>query len=156
MKFSPENLVIRKLTSEDLSGFSSLIHLFNHVFEEADPAIGSDANLQRLLCSDNFIAVAAILENEVIGGLTAYVLPMYYSDFPEVFLYDMAVHPAYQRLGIGKKLINGLKGWCLQNGVKDFFVLAHEEDIHAVEFYHAAGGKSEKVVNFLFQTPPNY
>jgi hypothetical protein len=30
--------------------------------------------------------------------------------------------------------------------------MAHEEDEHAVEFYRATGGKSEKVVNFLYET----
>jgi hypothetical protein len=28
--------------------------------------------------------------------------------------------------------------------------MAHEEDEHAIEFYHATGGKSEKVVNFVY------
>ena len=37
-----------------------------------------------------------------------------------------------------------------KNGINEFFVLAHEEDEHAVEFYHSTGGKSEKVVNFLY------
>jgi hypothetical protein len=30
--------------------------------------------------------------------------------------------------------------------------MAHEEDEHAIEFYRSTGGKSEKVVNFLYQT----
>jgi hypothetical protein len=29
--------------------------------------------------------------------------------------------------------------------------MAHEEDEYAIEFYRAAGGKSEKVVNFVYR-----
>ena len=29
--------------------------------------------------------------------------------------------------------------------------MAHEEDKHAIEFYRVTGGKSENVVNFLYE-----
>jgi len=151
MDFNAEKLEVRQLTKEDVSVFSSLIKMFNMVFEEVEPAISSEANLLRLLNNNNFVAMAAISENEVVGGLTAFELPMYYSDSSEVFLYDMAVKPEFQRIGIGKSLIRSLKEYCIRHGVKEFFVLAHEEDESAVEFYHSTGGKSEKVVNFLYE-----
>ena len=143
------SIEIKRLTKEDLSDFTALINLFNLVFEEESKS-GSEANSLRLLNSDGFIALAAIAENEVVGGLTAYELPMYYSDSSEIFLYDLAVKPDYQRKGIGKDLLHSLKEYCIENGIKDFFVMAHEEDKYAIEFYHATGGKSEKVVNFVY------
>ena len=141
---------IKQLTKEDLSIFNSLIDLFNIVFEE-ELKIRDETHLLRLLDSRDFIAMVAISENEVLGGLTAYELPMVYSDYSEVFLYDLAVKPEYQRMGIGKGLIQSLKEHCIKNGIKEFFVLAHEEDEHAIEFYRSTGGKSEKVVNFLYE-----
>ena len=104
----------------------------------------------KLLSNTNFIAIAAFRENEIVGGLTAYELSMYYSDNSEIFLYDLAVKPEYQRMGIGKRLIHHLREYCVKNGIDEFFVLAHAEDEHAVEFYRSTGGKSEKVVNFLY------
>src|SRR4026209_1719560 len=148
------SIEIKRLTKEDLSDFTSLINLFNLVFEE-ESKIGSEANSLRLLNNDGFIAIVAIAENEVVGGLTAYELPMYYSDSSEIFLYDLAVKPEYQRKGIGKGLIQSLKAHCLQQGIKVFFVMAHEEDEHAIEFYRSTGGKSENVVNFLYNTAPD-
>ena len=142
---------IRQLTNDDLSTFTSLIHLFNMVFEEENSTIGSDANSLRLLNDKRFIVLVALVENEVVGGLTAYELPMYYADYSELFLYDLAVKPEYQRMGIGKGLIQSLKEYCSKNGIREFFVMAHEEDEHAIEFYHAIGGKSEKVVNFVYE-----
>ena len=141
----------KRLKKEDLLIFNSLISLFNLVFEEENPTIGSEANSLRLLDNERFIAIVALAENEIAGGLTAYELPMYYSDSSEIFLYDMAVKPEYQRMGIGKGLIQRLKEYCIKNGIQDFFVMAHEEDEHAIEFYRATGGKAEKVVNFVYE-----
>lgn len=151
MDFHAEKLEVRKLAPEDLSAFHLLIQLFNEVFEEDEPAISSQTNLLKLLSNDNFVAIAAFYGNEIVGGLTAYELQMYYSENSEIFLYDLAVKPEYQRLGIGKKLLHQLKEYCVKNGILEFFVLAHEEDEHAVEFYRSTGGASENVVNFIYK-----
>jgi aminoglycoside 3-N-acetyltransferase I len=152
MNGEPKPIEIKRLNESDLQFFKSLIDLFNIVFEEDRSNIGNDANLSGLLGNAQFIVMAALAEQEVIGGLTAYELPMYYADHSEVFVYDLAVKPEYQRMGIGKELIRSLKADCSRKGVREFFVLAHEEDEHAIEFYHSTGGKSERVVNFLYET----
>jgi len=150
MDLNVDQIEVKKLTQEDLSVFKSLIQLFNIVFEEDETAVGSEMKLFELLSNNSFVAMAAFHENEIVGGLTAYELPLYYSDNSEIFLYDLAVKPEYQRMGIGKSLIRNLREYCLQNGINEFFVFAHEEDAHAVEFYRSTGGKSERVVNFLY------
>ena len=152
MNGEPKPIEINRLNESDLQFFKSLIDLFNIAFEEDRSNIGNDANLSGLLGNAQFIVMAALAEQEVIGGLTAYELPMYYADHSEVFVYDLAVKPEYQRMGIGKELIRSLKADCSRKGVREFFVLAHEEDEHAIEFYHSTGGKSERVVNFLYET----
>ena len=151
MNFSAEKLEVRKLAPEDVPAFNLLIHLFNEVFEEDEPAVSSETNLFKLLSNTHFVALAAFYENEIVGGLTAYELPMYYLENSEMFLYDLAVKPEYQRMGIGKRLLHRLNEYCVKNGIFEFFVLAHEEDQHAVEFYRSTGGKSENVVNFLYK-----
>lgn len=145
------SIEIKHLTKENISEFTSLIHLFNTVFEE-ESKIGSEANSLRLLKDKAFVALVAVDGDTVVGGLTAYELPMYYSDSSEIFLYDLAVGSDHQRMGIGKQLLHRLREHCLANGIKTFFVMAHEEDIHAIEFYQATGGKGEKVVNFLYES----
>jgi aminoglycoside 3-N-acetyltransferase I len=152
MHQNAKSVEFRQLAAEDLSTFHLLIDLFNLVFEEENPTVGSEAGLLRLLNRNDFIVIVAIDENKVVGGLTAYELPMYYSDSSEIFLYDLAVQPEYQRMGVGKGLLQSLKKHCLEHGIKEFFVMAHEEDEHAIEFYHATGGKNEKVVNFVYDT----
>ena len=155
MVFDPKKLEVRKLTPEDVSAFCSLVHLFNTVFEEDETTIGTEANLLKLLSNDHFVAMAAFYESEIAGGLTAYELPMYHSDHSEIFLYDLAVKPEFQRIGVGKRLIQNLKEYCVNNGINEFFVLAHEEDEHALEFYRSTGGKSEKIINFVYAVAEN-
>jgi len=150
MKSETYSFPIKRLTKEHVADFEALVNLFNDVFEE-ESKIGGRAYLLKLLSRENFIALAAFAENEVVGGLTAYELPMYYSDSSEIFLYDLAVKSEYQRRGVGKGLIQRLKAHCIRQGIKEFFVMAHEEDQHAVEFYRSTGGKSEKVINFLYE-----
>jgi aminoglycoside 3-N-acetyltransferase I len=142
---------IRKLASQDLAEFRSLIDLFNQVFEEMQPVAASDSHLQRLLSSRAFIALAAFFENEVVGGLTAYELPMYQTESSEILVYDLAVRPDFQRKGIGQGLIRHLKEYCSRQGIQEFFVLVHEEDEHAIEFYRATGGQGERVINFVYE-----
>jgi len=150
MKPDLSSFQVKRLTKEHLADFQALIHLFNEVFEE-ETKIGSGPHLLNLLSSRNFIVLAALINNEVVGGLTAYELPMVYSDASEIFLYDLAVKAEHQRKGIGKGLLQALKDHCTKNEIKEFFVMAHEEDQHAVEFYRSTGGKGEKVINFLYE-----
>jgi aminoglycoside 3-N-acetyltransferase I len=152
MKINTEDVDIKKLTKSDLSTFIQLIDLFNKTFHNEIHDFGNDAYLTSIINKNDFVAIVAILENEVIGGLTAYELPMYYSKYSEILLYDLAVKEQYQRLGIGKRLLLSLKDYCKTNGIKEFFVLASEEDQHAIAFYHSTGGRSEKVVNFIYGT----
>jgi aminoglycoside 3-N-acetyltransferase I len=150
MKPDLSSFQVKRLTKEYLADFQALIHLFNEVFEE-ESKMGSEAHLLNLLSSRNFIVLVALIKDEVVGGLTAYELPMYYSDGSEIFLYDLAVKAEHQRKGIGKGLLQALKDHGMKNEIKGFFVMAHAEDEHAIEFYRSTGGKGEKVINFVYE-----
>lgn len=143
-------LQIKKLGADDLVLFQKLIQLFQEVFEMGDSLTPNETALKSLLSKTSFIAYAAVYENEVAGGLTAYELPMYYSGTSEVYIYDIAVKPEFQRKGAGRELLSALKQYCSLNGIKEMFVEAHEEDQHAVEFYHSTGGQAERVIHFNY------
>lgn len=146
---------IKRLGKNDIALFRELIQLFQEVFEMEGTLEFDESYLSQLLDNDNFIAYAAISDDTIAGGLTAYVLPMYYSQSAEAYIYDIAVSPAFQRMEIGRQLMNSLTLHCKQNDIKVIFVEAHEEDTHAIDFYHSAGGKAEKVVHFNFEITPD-
>jgi aminoglycoside 3-N-acetyltransferase I len=141
---------IRKLTNQDISAFKALLLLFNQAFEE-ERDLSTTEHLSALLNNRQFVVMAAFSGEEILGGLTAYELPLYYENKAEIFLYDMAVHPEHQRKGVGKQLLGFLKAYCAKNKISTFFVLAHEEDVHALKFYKSTGGEREQVANFIYE-----
>jgi len=50
--------------------------------------------------------VAAIDGDEIVGGVTAHELGVTRSEDDELFIYDLAVRPAVQRRGIGRRLLS--------------------------------------------------
>ena len=141
---------IKRLGTPDLLIAQQLFLLFNEVFDIKNAVVAQSLELIKLLDSPGFICFAAIYNNEVTGGLTAYQLPMYNSKCAEMFIYDIAVKPAFQRMGAGKKLLLAIKDYCEQNGIKQMFADASEADKHALDFYRSMHGREEKVIQFTF------
>ena len=117
------------------------------VFGEAREPL-SDRYLGRLLARPGFWAYAAVVDGASVGGLTAHTLPMTTGERSEVFLYDIAVAAEVQRQGIGRKLVETLLGDTRQAGIAVMFVPADDEDIHAIDFYRALGGRASNVTFF--------
>jgi aminoglycoside 3-N-acetyltransferase I len=86
---------IMRLNKTGLVIAEQLFLLFQQVFD-AKHVIVQKTYLKKLLNRPDFICFAATYKNEVIGGLTAYELPMYHSETSEMFIYDIAVKPAFQ------------------------------------------------------------
>jgi len=145
------NITVKRLITGDIKEFTEVLGVFEDVFEMRDFQLPGDDHLATLLSREDFIVYVALSENAVVGGLTAYILPSYYSQSSEVYLYDLAVKTSHQRKGIGKKLLNALTEYCHQNGYKEFFVQADEADTHALDFYRSTGGSAEKVTHFTYR-----
>jgi aminoglycoside 3-N-acetyltransferase I len=141
---------IRQLTADDGTTFGQLIDLFHLVFENEHPSSAPQSRLHELLASPHFIAFGVFVDEQLVGGCTAYLLPSYTKPHPELFIYDLAILPAFQRHGLGSRLIQSLMTFCTHQQIPIIFVMAHAEDTHAVEFYRANGAQLEDVVNALF------
>jgi aminoglycoside 3-N-acetyltransferase I len=141
---------IHQLLPQDISAFAGLLRVFEDVFEMNDFTLPDDAYLSTLLQKKEFVVFVVRDGDTVIGGLTAYVLPGYYMESSEVYLYDLAVATSFQRKGIGRKLLQALTGFCRQNKFREFFVQADEADTHALEFYRSTGGVPQKVMHFNY------
>jgi aminoglycoside 3-N-acetyltransferase I len=121
------------------------------VFEEdAEAPSLSDAYLERLLANPAFWALAAFEGKDIVGGITAHVLPMTRVEASELFVYDLAVREDYQRKGIGRRLMTTLHEAAQAEGIQIMFVPADNEDGHALDFYRAIGGDPAPVTIFTF------
>ncbi len=119
------------------------------VFEEDHEGLG-DAYVNALLAREDTWVLAATLDDEVVGGLTAHSLPMTRAEAREIFIYDVAVRPDHQRRGVGRLLMSRLAQLARHARVSLLFVPADDEDTHALDFYRALGGAASRVTFFTF------
>jgi aminoglycoside 3-N-acetyltransferase I len=144
-------VIVTKLSRQDLDKFIELIHVFENVFEMENFKIPNKSHLKELLNNENFIVFVALLDNKVVGGLTAYTLQQYYSVLPLVYVYDLAINKELQRQGIGKKLINDLNSFCKLSNIEEVFIQAEIEDDYAIDFYRLTGGQESNIINFSYK-----
>ncbi len=152
--FSKESLMstikIKLLEASQTSYFEQLIKLFNKVFESEEVRITNQEFCRKLLSNKKFLVLAALEENEVIGGITAHILPSYYTGKEELFIYDLAVQDSFQRRGIGKQLMNELFKIGNKQKIQVAFVDVENEDEGAVLFYKALGGEKMSTSQFTY------
>lgn len=142
---------IKKLNSDSLIDFKSLIEIFKVVFENDEP-IANDEQLKKLLLNPDFYVFVVMSNNEVVGGLSIYVLHRYYGTKPIAYIYDVGVSPNYQGQGLGKVLIAKVCDFCKQNNFENAYVEAECDDIDAVSFYRKTKFSSElNAVHFTFE-----
>ena len=140
---------IKRLTHEDRDVARALFTLMAEVFSEDGQPL-SDSYLDRLLRREDFWALAAFDDEAVIGGLTAYTLPLTREECSEIFIYDLAVRPDRQRKGVGRELVKTLREHAAVLGIHELVVPADDEDLHALDFYRSLGGVSSPVTFFSF------
>lgn len=130
--------------------FTQLLQLFIQVFELEEAPLPDAAYLQKLLSRADFIVFVAVADQQVIGGLTAYVLQQSRTTQPLLYLYDLAVQPHWQRQGIGRALLAAVREYGQEINAPELFVQAETEDTEAVDFYRATGGEEMAVVHFTY------
>ena len=145
---------VERLAVADIEVARTLFATMARVFATPAEAL-SDAYLTRLLDRDDFWALAAVVDGQLVGGLTAHTLPLTRAEVSEVFIYDIAVVPDWQRHGVGRQLISTLRSQAAAAGISVVFVPADNEDTHALGFYEALGGVPAPVTIFTFDDAEN-
>lgn len=140
------------LERNDLPLLRELLQIYQQVFETDQIRLSDDIFLKGLLDNKQILFIVAKDQGEVLGGLTAYLLPSVYENNTQVYIYDLGVKESRQRQGIGKKLMACLQDHCATQGYREMYVQAHAEDSEAISFYQSLSGSAEKVFHFTFQT----
>lgn len=143
-------VAIRQLAPGDLELVRRLLVTFGEVFGDADSytrAPPSDTYLENLLRSEPFLALVALRDGAVIGGLAAYELRKFERERSEIYIYDLAVLAEHRRRGIATALIAELKTIAKARGAYVIFVQADLGDAAAIELYTKFGLR-EDVLHF--------
>jgi aminoglycoside 3-N-acetyltransferase I len=144
-------LEARRLGRGDRTAARDMFAMMADVFGEGSEPLG-DEYVDRLLGRETFLAFAAFVGPDIVGGLTAHTLPMTRSASSEVFIYDLAVRQTHQRQGVGSRLVRELREAAARAGIHEIFVPADNDDEHALDFYRAQGAVASPVTFFTFST----
>lgn len=145
-----DGFAIHRLTPADVPLMRDMLEMFGHAFNEVQTytrAQPSAPYLERLLGSDTFLALAAVKEGRVVGGLAAYELRKFEQERSEIYIYDLAVGAQHRRQGIATALILELRKLAADRGAYVVFVQADYGDDPAISLYSKMGVR-EEVLHF--------
>jgi ribosomal protein S18 acetylase RimI-like enzyme len=144
------SLQIRQLDAGDLQWLHGMLDCFSSAFDDPEnyaSARPDELYLQQLLAGDSFIAMVALDNNTVVGGLAAYVLAKFEQQRSEVYIYDLAVLESHRRQGVATALIDALRPVARAQGASVIFVQADYSDDPAISLYESLGER-EDVLHF--------
>jgi aminoglycoside 3-N-acetyltransferase I len=153
---SPPPFELRRLAPADVSVLQKLNALFADAFSDAETYVAEppgDAYLSGLLAKEHVVALVAMVDQEVVGGLVAYELDKVERARREVYVYDLAVGEAHRRRGIATALILHLQGIAARRGAWVVFVQADHGDGPAIALYEKLGVR-EEVLHFDIRVVP--
>lgn len=137
---------VHRLAAGDIETFRALLAMFGRAFEDEPTYTGAQPEagyLRRLLGGEQFIALAAVADGAVIGGLAAYELPKFEQARSEIYIYDLAVAEEHRRKGVATALIEALKPIARQRGAWVIYVQADPPDAPAVALYSKLGTRED-------------
>ena len=146
---------VLRLGPTDTALMRELNAMFAVAFADADSyasAPPNDAYLEALLAKDDFIALAAVEQEAVVGGLVAYELQKFEQARREIYIYDLAVSEACRRRGIATALIGALQQLAQERAAYVIFVQADYGDGPAIRLYEKFGTRE---IVLHFDIPPN-
>ena len=136
------SLSIRQLTPDSVPLMDELLTVLGKAFNEVDTYSRNRPTaeyLRQLLGSDYFIALAALQNDEVVGGIAAYELKKFEQQRSEIYIYDLAVSEMHRRKGIATALIDELKKIAAARAAYVIFVQADFGDEPAIALYTKLG-----------------
>ncbi|MBU8894336.1 AAC(3)-I family aminoglycoside N-acetyltransferase [Corallococcus sp. M34] len=142
--------MVKRLGPSDVDLMHGMLTVLGEAFEEVETygrARPSAAYFGRLLSGDSFIALVAMDDGKVVGGLAAYELRKFEQERSELYIYDLAVASAHRRRGIATGLIRELQRLGAERGAYVMFVQADHGDDPAIALYTSLGTR-EDVLHF--------
>ena len=129
-----------------LKQMRKLNELYAEVFEEEEMYTGnkpSEAYLLKQLSNESTIICTAVLGEQVVAGLTAYVMNKLEEETCEIYVYDLAVDVKFRRRKIATNLLGFLLEEAKNLDASAVFIQADQEDAPAVALYESMGERED-------------
>lgn len=145
--------VTYQMLKDEIFYLRQLLQVYEAAFEWQNYNLPDDKYLNQLLNKEDHLVLVALVNGEVVGGLTAYILYGYEVPVPFIYIYDLAVKQMCRGKGIGSGLINALKAYAAAHGISEFYVTTEQDDNDGViDFYRQSPIESEvKVLQFNYR-----
>jgi aminoglycoside 3-N-acetyltransferase I len=134
------------LAPGDVGRFRELNAVFGEAFEDRDAygdAPPDDVYVEALLAKEHVIALVALADSRVIGGLVAYELDKFEQARRELYIYDLAVLEQFRRQGAASGLIALLQQIAKARGAWVIYVQADYGDEPAIALYTKLGRRED-------------
>lgn len=149
-----DNIIIRRATLDNLIDIQVLNNkLFELEINNYDDtlienwALTSEGKEYFTDLITNEFVVIATDDKKIIGYLAGTINEQgSYEKVQYGELNNMYVDSEYRKFGIGKKLFEEFKKYCLENNIKDLIVTASAKNINAINFYKKMGFDSFNVI----------
>lgn len=142
---------IKKLKNNDVELAKQLIEEW-HTDDGVQQVIyPREKYLSRMLGKKSFHAYIAMVQEQVVGGLTAYEMDMFDAEESEMFLFEIGVNKEYRQQGIATALIEALKQTCHEKHIRIIFVATSLDNKAAKQLYAATGGNLEIIPWYTYE-----
>lgn len=151
MKRSTETGTTRRLRSGDETLAIEAVTRLTSV-QERDGHTPTASHMSRLLRNPDAYLFVHTEENVPIGYLLAFRFDRLDRDANMVYLYDICVLPSRRRRGIGRRLIEGLKGSVAGTDAAEIWVGTSIDNEPARALFAGTGARevSDRYVEFLY------
>lgn len=141
------NFTIKKATIDDLETIQDLNNkLFELEYNNFDPSlkigwpyeIAGEEYFKDLI--ENQIIYLALAEKEIVGYLAGSIhVESSYNTTSIAELDNMFILEEYRKYGLGTKLFNEFKSYCIENKIEELKVTASAKNVNAIKFYQKNG-----------------
>ncbi|MBO8173383.1 MAG: GNAT family N-acetyltransferase [Bacillaceae bacterium] len=128
-----------KIRSFRLGDYAAITEIWRITGLEQKEAESLDA-LAKQLAWDSELVMVAEQDEQVIGVIVGTI------DGDRAYFYRLAVHPDYQKQGVGKKLVDALEERFRQKGVKNVFIMINQDNRKVIPFYSSLGYHVQKYI----------
>lgn len=144
---------IRLATEDDVPVIGQMwekLAQFHNMLDSALPpaARGGGKVYARRLISRLSDSQTRVIVAENNGDLVGYALAVIVDVIPDMFLQensgflaDIYVDDAFRRKGVGRALVDTVKSWLIENGIRSFEWYVAEDNVIGKRFWESVGGR---------------